>query len=267
MPILVLVIDDSGFLEEPVREALKGILANIKVVPKTLLAKQVIIQNVPQLIISLVDFDSAIGGGVQFCRELKGHGEFRDIPVILVAESPDSELMARAQEAQAHGLISLPLNPEVLKKRLRTVAGLGEFNKVQRELAAKVHDVAPNTEPNFEAKFLQAQKLLATVLNNLKTSDVLRVSETEDVPAIVLKMTQKICGIYDEDFNRKSGYVPSPTTLNPSFVESKQVSVVDRPEIGEEELEQALSGFSGLEQSDSTNSADLNLEDVFRIKK
>ncbi len=61
-------------------------------------------------------------------------------------------------------------------------------------------DLASKEKKSGEAheNLLFAQRILATILHNLKTSDLLQVVEKEDVSRIVYEMTKSVCGIRDE---------------------------------------------------------------------
>jgi len=100
--------------------------------------------------------------GYEVCRELKAEPRTRDIPVILITASNDLEDEMRAMqalEADAADFIHKPVNPQVLRLRVRTQVLLRERDRelfrLQTELtqlkaqlaAARANPAPPDANP------------------------------------------------------------------------------------------------------------------------
>ncbi len=179
-------------------------------------AKRKLMQDLPLLIVSMVSFIGDDSAGFTFCDEIRQHSSFSDIPVILVADSLTDELIRRGTECGAKGVVTWPVSAEALRRRIRSLlpealqhqsavlpqtarpgaprcAGVGSAGAASKAPAFQ----APPSE--MDEKLKSAQMLLARVLHNLKTSDLLQVVELEDVPRVVYEMCRSVCGFKDTE--------------------------------------------------------------------
>ena len=218
---IVLVIDDKDRLSEVVQEALDGLDAKLELVTAIPAAKRFVVSKQPGVVISNVLLGENEVAGFDFCREMRDHTLFADLPVILVGESLTEEVIRDATESGAPGLVGWPVAASTLRKRLvhfleeqQTSSGSFEVEvevslptQTAKPAAAPPKPAAPampaapvaeagsdvGQETTIDDKIKEAQRLLAMVLHNLKTSNLLEVIELEDVAGIVLQMTRSIC--------------------------------------------------------------------------
>ena len=202
MSNFILVIEDRERFR-PILEAVSaGTSLKIVAVDNPAAAKRRIILEVPALIICSVGFLGDSEGGYRFCRELSEHESLSSIPVMLTADQLTEEMPRRGSEAGAKGIITWPITTDAIKRRIQPLLPAINLAAAPAETAkpAPPPAAAPApVDPEFEAKIKTAQNLLARVLHNLKTSDLLQVVEIEDVPRIVLQMTRTVCGVKGDD--------------------------------------------------------------------
>lgn len=68
----------------------------------------------------LLDVEMPDLDGYEVCRRLKAHPATQDIPVIFVTAHSDAEAETRALEAGAVDFITKPINPRIVRARVRT---------------------------------------------------------------------------------------------------------------------------------------------------
>lgn len=105
---------------------------------------------------------------------------------------------------------------------------------------------ADSTLTDLEKKLRIAQNLLAKVLHNLKTSDLLQIIEIEDVARVVFEMTRKVCG------------VPSIETAGQGIAEQKE-TVKSELSSGPNQ--------SNLKDRAETADIQLDLDQIFGLKQ
>ena len=171
---LVLVIDDKERLGAVVEEALNGIDAALQIVDKIPAAKQFLVQERPGVVISNVLLNGNDSAGFEFCREMRDHTAFADLPVILVGEALDEEVIRAATESGAHGLVGWPVAASTLRKRLEQFLNESAVRESVKDSSApsaakSAAAQAPlPPEATVEDKLKKAQHLLAMVLHSLK---------------------------------------------------------------------------------------------------
>ncbi|MCB0322162.1 MAG: response regulator [Bdellovibrionales bacterium] len=216
MADFLLVLDEDGRLREVVEAAIHGADVRVMVVADAPAAKRMLLQAAPDLIVSEVAVGEDTDAGYRFCEQLQGHPELSQIPVLLVGEDLDETTIRRASESGASGIVPWPLTPAALRTRMSTLlpalASAPELEKAPAEAKSAPQSqpsttppaagvVAPSSlisggapAPETQQKLLKVQKLLAQILHNLKTSDLLEIVELEDVPRVVLEMARSVCG-------------------------------------------------------------------------
>ncbi|MFL6656503.1 MAG: diguanylate cyclase [Massilia sp.] len=131
-PALILIIDDSviavRLLSGMVREQASTIFA-LNGADGITLARE----RRPDLI--LLDVQMKSMDGYQVCREIKNDPELRDISVIFVTGSADSDNEIAALEAGAADFIAKPLNQAVVQARVRTQLQLQAALRALEKLA------------------------------------------------------------------------------------------------------------------------------------
>ncbi len=96
----------------------------------------VLVNVIPDLV-----FVSDTGGsGIEICRRLTSHPATRATPVIVLSHDPDEAFVRSALEAGATDVLQKPLQPELLRVRVRTYLALG------RETQARGLDVQMRTD-------------------------------------------------------------------------------------------------------------------------
>lgn len=96
-------------------------------------ALQVAAQQRPDLI--LLDLELPDMDGLAVCQALKGQEVTRDIPVIFVTAHGNDEVETRGLEAGAVDFIHKPINPAVVRARVRTQLTLKQQSDLLRRLA------------------------------------------------------------------------------------------------------------------------------------
>lgn len=199
MPGFILVVDDQDRIAPIVEAAVHDANVRVVSVPGFAAAKRKLIQAAPNLIISAVSVkDEPPGSGYKFCRELKQHSELLRIPILLVTDNMTGDSIRTATEAGANGLMPWPMLVPGLRTRIAPL-----LPELMHVLKTEVEGgTAPQPPPTMEQseqgeKLQLAQRLLAQVLHNLKTSDLLQIADLDDVPRVVSEMTKKVCGISD----------------------------------------------------------------------
>jgi diguanylate cyclase (GGDEF)-like protein len=91
------------------------------------------LQNSPDLI--LLDVVMPGMDGFEVCAQLKSHEQTREIPVIFLTALNDSEQETHGLELGAVDFISKPVNPAVVKARVKTHLVLKQQNDIMRQLA------------------------------------------------------------------------------------------------------------------------------------
>ena len=216
----ILIVDDKDRVADRVRMALGEMPLSVHTVTDARAAKQLLVQSE----ISLIMIDVSLGdderAGITLCRQLREHERFADIPVILLSDSLGDELIQLASDSGAQGLVGWPFPLESIKKRLLSLLSQKATSTPlmsdqitpakavaspkpaagQALAAAAVAGgaAAPAQAASVEDKLKHAQHLLAMVLHNLKTSNLLDLVELEDIPDIVLKLTRTVCGEHSE---------------------------------------------------------------------
>lgn len=153
----VLVLEESPELSEALRRVLSDIdLVITGSVPE---ARRKMISEVPELVLCYLS-DSLQAHS--FETSLKEHPTLRTVPVVIFS----------GEEKVSDG--------EVRSALRKFFPELAEERKIESASTKDEH-------------FQFAQKLLAQVLHNLKTSNLLEVAEREDVPRIVAEMARKVC--------------------------------------------------------------------------
>lgn len=89
--------------------------------------------NPPDLI--LLDVEMSGMNGIQVCEKLKANSLTRDIPVIFVTAHSDPEDEAHGLEVGAVDFISKPINPSILRARVKTHLTLKHQADLLRDMA------------------------------------------------------------------------------------------------------------------------------------
>jgi CheY-like chemotaxis protein len=93
-------------------------------------------------------FADAGASGDDLAKRLKADARFRDVPLVMVAQEPDSELEARQRRGEFAGLLQSPLNPEVVYQVIQKVIEKGsrENIRIPTALRAELRDEYGSTE-------------------------------------------------------------------------------------------------------------------------
>ena len=210
----ILVVDDSKQILSSFQAALEEDDFEFAAADSIAEGKRILVQREPTLIISQLYDSCGEKIGLQLLQELKKHQRFESIPVALVAESLDSEIIDQAGNAGAAGMIPWPISTEAIRNRLSSF--LTNNSDQDPESASQKQQIALEAtagttgtkasrtiSPEAEEKFMIAQKLLAKVLHRLKTSNLLETTEKENIPRIILEITNSICSLESETTQRK----------------------------------------------------------------
>lgn len=84
----------------------------------------------------------------------------------------------------------------------RKSSGAGDVG----ELAAKAKESSMVFDEDFLKKINLAQRILAKVFVNLKSSSLLQIVELEDVPRVVFEITRTVCGVPSDE---PAGHAPT----------------------------------------------------------
>ena len=141
----------------------------------------------------------------------------------MYAEGVNQKLIRQATECGAKGLLSWPATVTAIQARVEPFLSqdlsINEPKKIpaSQTTAPKPAPAAPKKKQasavvpaSEEEKLLMAQRLLAQVLHNVKTSDLLGIVEADEVPRVVFEMTRSVCGMNDEP--RKASAVKDEET-------------------------------------------------------
>ena len=224
MENLVLLVEDQNRIEPVLQKLFKGSSVRLVTHSDLLSAKRSLLQETPQLVIAVVALQKDTMAGFRFARELSGHEQFSQIPLVLIADELSEDVIREATTVGAKALIPWPVGVESLRNRFKAyLPGLaGEAEKIAPAQisaptrAEKIKHEAPAASSSAE-KIHLAQQLLAKVLHNLKTSDLLEVVDLEDVPRVVSEITRSLCGVQ----TKKEAPVDSNAAPKPAQGETK----------------------------------------------
>jgi len=217
MDPVVFLIDDLGRVEAILEKAFTGTSLKLQVFNDTASAKRRLLEEHPQLIISLATFQNTPDGGFRLASELSAHDVLSAIPLVLVSEQLSEDVIRQASDSGAKALIPWPVTIESLKNRLKPF--LESLNPKHEtpplpQAASAVSSQPPKESPALasasphDEKIHVAQQLLAKVLHNLKTSALLEVIDLEDVPRVVMEITRAVTGAQVPE--QKSAEKPAP---------------------------------------------------------
>jgi DNA-binding response OmpR family regulator len=207
---IVFVIDGEENILRPVEEATSDVELSVLGFAELVTAKRRLLQETPALIICNVTVEGDEEAGFRLCEELQGHSLYKGIPVLLVAEHLTDEAIRQASASGARGLMPAPLQVSSLRARIAAIVPLRPRPPKPDEESVPTKEDIPAEESasedgDMERNFHVAQNLLAKVLHNLKTSDLLKIAEEEDVPRVVFEITRSVCGIRGASAETKSG--------------------------------------------------------------
>lgn len=190
--------------------ALKGLDVAVETVKNIAAAKRKLVDNPPDFILCSFSLRGNPDAGPQFSAELHKHPTLAKVPVLLIANELNDGLIRKAADSGAQGLLAWPvpvgalriritsfLHPEKAEQKSAT-SGIGAATAAAAESSRSTVSRPTPTQPGHkeeDPKLQLAQRLLAQVLHNIRTSDLLRVIEQEDVPRAVFEITRTVCGI------------------------------------------------------------------------
>jgi response regulator RpfG family c-di-GMP phosphodiesterase len=192
----ILIIEGEEGLAAAIDGALSGLEYNAVEVDSIDGARRSLIQQLPDLVCSRVSIAGDESAGFGFCSDLQNHPELSQVPVVLIGDELNEEQISKASESGAIGFLSWPVSEVILRNRVRAIIPDLKEASAKKSAVVEKPKAAPtvaNTE--VDEKFQLVQDLLAQLLHNLKTSALLDVVETEDVPQVVYEMCRKVCGI------------------------------------------------------------------------
>ncbi len=114
---VVLVVDDTPDNIMLVNEVLKDTY-KVKVATNGKTALEITRKTLPDII--LMDVMMPVMNGYEACRQLKKDKKFEDIPLIFVTAKSDEENEKKGLALGAADFIIKPINPSILKARIRT---------------------------------------------------------------------------------------------------------------------------------------------------
>lgn len=222
----ILVIDDQERILQVVEDATRGASVHAVLCTGFVAAKRRLIQSPPNLIISATELKTdPSNGGYKFCHELKQHGELSRIPILLISDALTADSIRLARENGANGLIAWPITVELLRGRIAPL--IPELVETTRPVAPQplvpTQPPQPSEGVETSTKLQLAQRLLAQVLHNLRTSDLLQIVDLDDVPRVVTEITRKVCGISDSEGSKSSG------AASDTFVDLEQAFGMKKP--------------------------------------
>ncbi len=194
----ILIIEGEQGLRAAIDAALSGLDYEVTEVDSIDGARRSLMQGLPDLVCSRVSVSGDEAAGFEFCGDLQSHPELSQVPVVLIGDELNEEQLSKASENGATGFLSWPVSEVILRNRVRAIIpDLKEASGKPKASPAKAKPAsAPaGASPEVDEKFQLVQDLLAQLLHNLKTSALLDVVETEDVPQVVYEMCRKVCGI------------------------------------------------------------------------
>ena len=114
--------------------------------------------------VDLVLMDITMPGidGIEACREVKGHMDCKDVPVIMVTNHVEPEYLKRAFEAGAMDYVTTPINRLDLQFRVNSALKLKQSLDAQKRATALVKDLLEERD-----HALQATKEYVKVLQGL----------------------------------------------------------------------------------------------------
>lgn len=208
----VLILESDQIVGKVIKQLTSGTGCEVSSVTSVPEARRKLISAPPTVVLLALEvIDEALG----FCSGLQEHPSLRGIPVVLCVAVADEDIVATGKAAGAAAVIApdAGILRETLSRYLPELAEEGASAIVAAPILATPASHAPALTPavapapsssaptgaqaagpgSKDQHFQTAQKLLAQVLHNLKTSNLLDVADAEDVPRIVLELTKKVC--------------------------------------------------------------------------
>ncbi len=205
----ILLLTNSSILKTRVEDVLANFDIKLLYASSIAMSKIQLIEAIPSLIISSMGLDEDEKGGVRLFNALKEHSTFSAIPFLLISDESQDNLRQVAEYNGINFILNSSFTDEEflsnIKKILPDISLLkGKIKESGSNVNLKENNSSKNEKGlEFEDKLKVVQLLLAKVLHNLKTSDLLQIVEREDIPKIVYEMTRSVCGIKTEDSKEK----------------------------------------------------------------
>jgi response regulator RpfG family c-di-GMP phosphodiesterase len=214
--VTILVIDEQDRFKPVLELTYKGQAVNIVGAKAISRAKQMLIQSMPDLIISSYNFRTDPEGGANFCEELSKHPLLSQIPVLLVANELTEPLIKRSGESGAKGLMGWPATVGVIRNRVSAILGDINFSseaeipaeptkpepktaEAPAETSSTLTEVAELSSAEKPSENMElVQRLLAQVLHNIRTRKLSDDLALEQVPELVVAETKKVCECGDD---------------------------------------------------------------------
>ena len=196
----ILVIDAKDEIKALVDDALSGVNAKVLVSKDVNSAKRKLVQAVPCIILSVVNIDGDSKAGINLCHQLREHSEFSKIPLVLFSDSINDEILQQARVEGAKAVVPFSVLSTELRKFLNSllpniVPKPAEVKQVNKSTQSQITSGSNVADLETQEKIEIAQRLMAKVLHNLKTSDLLQVVDKDEVAQVVYEMTRSVCGI------------------------------------------------------------------------
>jgi putative two-component system response regulator len=128
----ILLVDDNAANLQILREALDGLGSKIHVAKSGASALSIVEKAVPDLI--LLDIMMPEMDGYEVCRRLKGNDATRHIPVLFLTALGDPEDEAKGLALGAVDYITKPINPDLVRARVRSHLELRRYQNNLEEL-------------------------------------------------------------------------------------------------------------------------------------
>ena len=209
----IIVIDDSDNLSDPVQECVDSSGLEVVLFEDVGEAKKSLMEDIPRLILCKSQIADDERAGLKLCSDLRDHDNFASIPVLLFVEEVKEDIIKGAQHFGARGVFSIPVIVAELSSVLAQLLP-GVVKPLDGEATSPVEEEEEDEEEwddeeeedglefgdseDMSDNLTYAQHILSTVLNNLKTSDLIHIVEPEDVPRIVFEMARTVCDIKEE---------------------------------------------------------------------
>lgn len=220
----ILVLEEEDQVSSVLELAVEDLALRVVTEKNVQKAKRNLLQDLPVAIICRVAIGDDSEAGFRFANDLQEHPILKNIPILLVTDSVQDNILRRAGESGARGLIPWPLKVDLFRQRVLALVAPSLPQSAPEPPAPEAIEAAGSPEEasssgpsDPKAKKMElVRKILAAVFLRVQQHERLASVPDGQLPQFVLQVLQ-------ETF--KESIRPTPEPLRPAA--EKKVAELD----------------------------------------